>query len=103
MLLEVDGSDAVLTEAQLTTRAVLGALSHESLRRAFLESTPPDFHGSTRRGARANLKAHPDRRTGVMRGVVRVGQLLKTPASILWPVTKAYSTSVLVAPNSMAR
>ena len=45
VLLEVDGSDAVLTEAQLTTRAVLDALSHESLRRVFLDSTSSRFPG----------------------------------------------------------
>ena len=45
VLLEVDVSDAALTEAQLTTRAVLDALSHESLRSAFLESTSSRFPG----------------------------------------------------------
>ena len=49
MLLEVDGSDAVLTEAQLTTRVVLDALSHESRLAAHSSrASPPEFHEFTR-------------------------------------------------------
>jgi hypothetical protein len=37
-LLEIDGSDALLDEAQQTARVILGTLSQEPLRSAFLTS-----------------------------------------------------------------
>ena len=45
LLLELDGSDALLAEARQTAHSILGALSHESLRCAFLRTISSRFPG----------------------------------------------------------
>lgn len=45
VLLEMDGSDAVLTEARQTTHAMLGTLSSPSLRGAFARSVSAKYRG----------------------------------------------------------
>jgi hypothetical protein len=44
-LLEIDGSDAVMTEARKTAQTILGALSQESLRWAFSTAVSSRFSG----------------------------------------------------------